>query len=250
MLRYKELKDHLKDDIKTLMEWNIAATPAKSEEIKQASYENIISRLKKFKLPFCPYMVVENAAAAVHFHKEHGAVVLKIANEEIVHKSDLGLVKLNLSTPGEVTAAFDDILMKSSHYLPGHVSPRILVQKMVTDGIELVLGAKRDPHFGPTIMFGLGGILVELYKDVVFRVLPIGYQEAKRMINEIQGINILKGFRGYPKINLNTLARIIVKFTQLISTYPEIQEMDLNPIIWPKEASKPIIVDCRMTELS
>jgi hypothetical protein len=120
---------------------------------------------------------------------------------------------------------------------------------MVNNGIELILGAKRDSVYGPVIMIGIGGIFVELYKDVVFRVLPIDFADAQEMISELKGIKLLKGFRNLPSLNLRKLAKIILNFSYLIAENSNILEIDLNPLIWTHDTNEPVIVDCRMTEV-
>jgi len=197
MIRYVENKRILIKDTKNIETIKISANRAKRGEITQVSFKEIKQILEKYALKMSPFVLVDNLEEALSFHKRMGAVALKIANEGIIHKSDLGMVKLNLSSIEAVQKAFKDIITLSSKHLNSKIKPQILVQQMVSKGTELVLGAKKDLQYGSIIMFGIGGVFVELYKDVVFRVLPIGLQEAKRMINDIQGVELLKGFRGY-----------------------------------------------------
>jgi len=247
MFKYEEIKKNINKDDFTA--YKISTLPAYDvlHETKQASFDELAQRLKKYNLPVCSYIITQDIAKAVSFFERTGTVALKIANEQIIHKSDLGLVKLNISTAGEVRDAFVDIIKRASKYLPSETKPEVLVQQMIDAGIELVLGAKRDPHFGHVIMFGIGGVLIELYKDVVFRVLPIGFKEAKRMVGEIKASQLYKGFRNYPALNVDTLAEIIVRFSLMIMENSDIVEIDLNPLIWPPKAKRPIIVDSRMT---
>jgi acetyltransferase len=247
MARYEECKRILIKDTNNIETNKLSANRDKTGEIIQASLKEIGQILKKYELNMSPFLIVDDLEEALNFYNRKGAVALKIANEEIIHKSDLGMVKLNLSSTEAVEKAFKEIITQSSKHLNSKIKPQILVQQMVSEGTELALGAKKDPQYGSIIMFGIGGVFVELYKDVVFRVLPIGLQEAKRMINEIQGVELLKGFRSYPAVDIDSLAKIIVKFSKLIVENPDILEMDLNPLIWTKGASEPIIVDCRMT---
>ena len=126
------------------------------------------------------------------------------------------------------------------------VKPEVLIQQMVKGGIELVLGSKYDPVYGKTIMFGIGGIFVELYRDVVFRVLPINPEDAFDMIDSVKGRRLLYGFRSLPAIDKSILAQTILSFAELISRSSDIIEMDLNPIIWTAEHQL-LVVDARMT---
>lgn len=218
-----------------------------SKKTCQASFEEIAKRLNRYQLPLVPYLITTSLADCISFHENHGPIGLKIANPEIIHKSDAGLVLLDLTTPADIQSAYGRIMTRASSLLPAGTNPVILVQKMVSSGVELVLGYKYDPSYGDAIMFGIGGVFVELYKDVVFRVLPLSLQEAGEMVLEIRGSKLLTGYRNKPALNLDDLARIIFDFSRLVAENPDILEMDLNPLIWPYDLSQPVIVDCRMT---
>ena len=123
----------------------------------------------------------------------------------------------------------------------------MLIQAMITGGLELVLGARHDPVFGHTIMFGIGGIFVELYRDVVFRVLPIDLADAQEMIGSLKAGSVLDGFRNFPAVDKPVIMETILNFSHLIQKYPDILEMDLNPLIWSFDQNKPLVVDARMT---
>ena len=153
-----------------------------------------------------PSLFAQFREEALRFQEEKGVVVLKIANEDIIHKSDQGLVKTNLSSSLEVGKAFDFITQRARTLLPPKKRPIILVQEMIDNGLEFILGARTDPQFGKIVMFGLGGLLVELYKDVVFRVLPIDDTDAHQMIEELKGRKILDGFRNFPAIKILSIA--------------------------------------------
>ena len=153
-------------------------------------------------------------------------VVLKLMAEDIVHKSDTGAVKLNLKSNDEVGKAFDD-LMK----IPSQTEKKISVQKMADEPItELIIGMTTDAQFGPALMFGIGGILVELLEDVSFRIAPITEYDAKEMIHEIKGFPILDGYRGKPKADINAIVDVLMKISDLVVKHEEIHEMDLNPV--------------------
>jgi len=214
---------------------------------RQASIEEIVTILEKYHLTVCDFTQVTNAEQAIDFHKRTGITALKIANEEVIHKSDEGLVKLNLSSPMEVERAFEEIKIKAETLLPKSATPLLLAQKMVTEGIELALGAKRDPLFGPVIMFGIGGVFIELYKDVVFRVEPLDEPTIEQMIDELKGKKILDGFRNFSPVNKTVLVKAILNFSTLVSEHPEIVEIDLNPLIWSSVDDQLTIVDSRCT---
>lgn len=154
-------------------------------------------------------------------------VVLKVVSPEIVHKSDIGCVKLNVHED-ELEDAFYEIIRNAEKYTDKIVG--VLVQKMIINGIEIIIGMKRDPNFGPLIMFGLGGIYVEVLKDVSFRIAPLDKNDAIEMIKEIRAYEILKGTRGRKGYNINAIVELLLKISQLSLDFPEILELDLNPI--------------------
>ena len=153
-------------------------------------------------------------------------IVLKLMAEDVVHKSDTGAVKLNLKTKVEVDKAYDE-LMK----IPSQKEKKISVQKMADEPItELIIGMTTDPQFGPALMFGIGGILVELLEDVSFRIAPITEYDANEMIHEIKGFPILDGYRGKPKADIDAIVETLMKISDFVIKHEEINEMDLNPV--------------------
>ncbi|MFX0082207.1 MAG: acetate--CoA ligase family protein [Candidatus Hodarchaeota archaeon] len=153
-------------------------------------------------------------------------IVLKLMAEDIVHKSDTGAVKLNLKNKQEAEEAYEE-LMK----IPAQKEKKISVQKMADEPItELIIGMTTDPQFGPALMFGIGGILVELLEDVSFRIAPITEYDAKEMIKEIKGFPILDGYRGKPKADLDAIVKTLLTISELVVKHEEINEMDLNPV--------------------
>lgn len=154
-------------------------------------------------------------------------VVLKLMAEDVVHKSDSGAVKLNIKTKAEVESAYDD-LMK----IPSQSKKMISIQKMEREPItELIIGMTTDPQFGPALMFGIGGILVELLEDVSFRIAPITEYDAKEMIQEIKGFPILDGYRGKPKADIDAIINTLMKMSDFVTQFEDlIQEIDLNPV--------------------
>ncbi|MFW9940614.1 MAG: acetate--CoA ligase family protein [Candidatus Thorarchaeota archaeon] len=153
-------------------------------------------------------------------------VVLKLIAEDIVHKSDTGAVKLNLKNAKEVEDAYEE-LMK----IPSQKEKKISVQKLADEPItELIIGMTTDPQFGPALMFGIGGILVELLEDVSFRIAPITEYDAREMIKEIKGFPILDGYRGKPKADIDAIVKTLLTISELVVDHEEINEMDLNPV--------------------
>jgi acyl-CoA synthetase (NDP forming) len=153
-------------------------------------------------------------------------IVLKLMAEDIVHKSDTGAVKLNLKGREEVDQAFDELMN-----IPSQTEKKISVQKMADEPItELIIGMTTDPQFGPALMFGIGGILVELLEDVSFRIAPITDYDAKEMIHEIKGFPILNGYRGKPKADIDAIVQTLLKISDLVVKHEDINEMDLNPV--------------------
>jgi acetate---CoA ligase (ADP-forming) subunit beta len=171
-------------------------------------------------------------------------VVLKISSQDITHKSDAGGVKVGLKDADEVSRAFKEIMSSCTKYAPDAKIEGITVQNMADPALEVIIGVTTDPQFGPVIMFGLGGIWVEVLKDVSFRLIPVSTKDVKKMIREIRGFNILKGYRGQEPANLELLEDMILKISDMVTKNPEIDEMDLNPVFVSKD--KAVAVDARI----
>jgi acyl-CoA synthetase (NDP forming) len=171
-------------------------------------------------------------------------VALKIASPDVVHKTDSGGVKLSINSVAEVKKAYDEILKKVKRQYPHAVVHGVSVQKMIRPGTEVIVGTSKDPQFGPVIMFGLGGIFVELLKDVSFRVIPVEQRDAQEMIKEIKGYPLLQGYRGKEPANISVLVEIILKISKLIEENPQIKELELNPIFAYR--NKAVAVDARI----
>ena len=171
-------------------------------------------------------------------------VALKITSPDVIHKSDSGGVKLSINSVAEVKKAYDEILKKVRKQYPDAIIHGVSVQKMALPGTEVIVGSSKDPQFGPVIMFGLGGIFVELLKDVSFRVIPIEQRDAQEMIKEIKGYPLLQGYRGKEPANISALVEIILKISKLIEENPQIKELELNPIFAYK--NKAVAADARI----
>ena len=194
-----------------------------------------------------PTQLAKSADEAVAVAEELGyPVVLKIVSEQILHKTDAGGVILGLNDPQKVSAGFETIIQRAQRYNSEATIDGVLVQKMAPQGEEVILGANRYPVFGPLLMFGIGGIFVEVFQDVEFRLAPIGRNEARRMIRNIKGYKLLKGFRGRPKTDIETLERSIVDLSGMVINHPEIMELDINPLLVHPQGKGVTVADCRM----
>jgi 4-hydroxybutyryl-CoA synthetase (ADP-forming) len=174
-------------------------------------------------------------------------VVMKIASQDIIHKSDAGGVKVGLASDEQVRTAFNTILQNAKTYKQDANIKGVLVQEMVRTGKEIILGAKQDPIFGPLVMFGLGGIYVEVLRDAVFRLAPIDENEASRMVHSIKTINLLKGVRGEKPSDLGALVDSLQRLSQLVTEFPEIEEFDINPLLVLEEGKGVRTVDVRIS---
>jgi len=179
-----------------------------------------------------PEGLVTTAEEAVEFAKQiDGAVAMKIVSPDILHKSDAGGVRLGLRTRQDVRSAFSDIIRNAKRFKADADIRGVLVTPMIEDGLEVIIGTKIDGQFGPVIMFGIGGTMVEVLRDVVFRVLPISPTSARKMTQEIRSSKLLDGFRGGPACDKKALIRLLLTVSEVIEAYPQIQELDLNPVI-------------------
>ncbi len=171
-------------------------------------------------------------------------VVLKIASPDIVHKTDAGGVKVGLKNKTEVAKAFGEIMKAAKEKFPEAKIEGAAVEGMARPGIEIIVGTFKDAQFGPVIMFGLGGIFVEVLKDVSFRIVPIARRDAAEMIKEIKAYSLLKGYRGMEPADISALEDILMKVSDFVAKTPEIKEIDLNPVIAYKDSV--VAVDARI----
>jgi acyl-CoA synthetase (NDP forming) len=171
-------------------------------------------------------------------------VVLKIASPDIVHKSDAGGVKLGLKTANQVGKAYDQILPAIRQKYPQARLHGVAVQKMARPGVEVIIGMSKDAQFGPVLMFGLGGILVEVLKDVSFRIVPLSRRDAAEMLREIKGYPLLEGYRGREAVDISYLEELLLKVSSFVEQNPGVRELDLNPIFAYSDGA--IAVDARV----
>src|SRR4030043_1254435 len=187
--------------------------------------------LKKAGIPVVEARLARSKKEAIAISKEVGfPVVLKISSPDVVHKSDSGGVKLGLANAAQVGKAYSEIISSINKAYPEAQIEGVSVQTMAPPGIEVIVGMSKDQQFGPVLMFGLGGILVEVLKDVAFRIVPLEPRDARQMIREIQGFPMLEGFRGQPPADLAALESMLLRLSAFVEEHPEIAELDLNPV--------------------
>ena len=171
-------------------------------------------------------------------------VVLKIASPDISHKSDAGGVRVGLKNKSGVRLAYREIMASAGQKYPAAKLEGVSVQSLARPGIEIIIGMFKDSQFGPVLMFGLGGILVEILKDVSFRIVPLARRDAREMIEEIKGYALLQGYRGHEPANIPLLEDLLLKVSDFVEQTPEIKEIDLNPIFAYKDGA--LVVDARI----
>lgn len=171
-------------------------------------------------------------------------VVLKIASPDIVHKSDVGGIRLGLETPAQVEKAYDEILKAAGQKHPGACIQGVSVQKMAAPGVEIIIGMSKDAQFGPVLMFGLGGVWVEILKDISLRVIPVTRRDVREMIKEIKGYRMLTGYRGLPPVDESKLEDMLLAVADFTTQYPAVKELDLNPVITSSDGA--VAVDARV----
>ncbi|MBI2850655.1 MAG: acetate--CoA ligase family protein [Chloroflexi bacterium] len=206
-------------------------TQAKSEGRKALTEVEAKTLLKQAGVNVVETKLAGSREEALSISKELGyPVALKIASADVVHKSDAGGVKLDLKTAAQVGKAYDDILKSIKKQYPEAKIQGVSVQKMARPGIEIIIGVSKDVQFGPVLMFGLGGILVEILKDVSFRIVPLEKRDAREMVREIKGYPVLTGYRGQEPVDLANLENMILKVSQFVEQHPEVEQLDLNPV--------------------
>lgn len=217
----------------------------RGKRIRIAHAGDIFDTLERQGLPAVGHAVAGSEREARACARRIGyPVALKTASLDILHKTEAGGVRLGIGGPGELEKGLRAMArdMKKNGYPPGS----FLIQKMAPKGQEVFIGGKQDPDFGPVILFGLGGIFVEVLKDVVLRVAPIDAAEARGMIEETRGAAILHGFRGRPPSDVNALVRCLVRASRLLAEHPEIRNLDINPVVVLEKGRGCLVVDAKM----
>jgi acetate---CoA ligase (ADP-forming) subunit beta len=201
--------------------------------------------LEEAGVPVSPARLAKTADEAAKVADQLGyPIVLKIVSPQITHKSDVGGVALNLNSAADVKAAFDRVVASAKKAEPKATIEGVAVQRMERQGIEVIVGMTTDPQFGPVMMFGLGGVMVEILKDVAFRVVPINDRDARQMIDEIKGKPLLDGYRGSEPADVAKLHELLLKVSSFVEQHPEVAELDLNPVFAYKDGA--IAVDARI----
>ena len=247
-------------------EWRKEKKPSyKSFPVKKEKVEEIFQDLKErgrvnlseqealevisaYGFPIPRRELAETSREAVKTAKGIGyPVVLKIASPDILHKSDLGGVRVGIANSRELRTAFGEIISRAKTLMPQALIRGISVQEMIKSGKEVIIGMSRDPSFGPLIMFGLGGIYVEVLKDISFRVAPLSKEDASSMVREISTYPLLKGVRGEKAVDFSALHESLLRVSQLAIDFPQILEMDINPLKVGTEGKGAVALDARIT---
>ena len=203
--------------------------------------------LGAYGFPLLKHAVAQDAdGAAKLFEQIGGPVAMKIVSPDVVHKVDVGGVLLNISTAEEARAGFKKITNGVKQKLPGARLLGVEIQQMAAKGTEVILGLSRDPAFGHIIMFGLGGTFVEVLKDVSFRLVPIRELGARNMIKSIRAAKVFEGFRGQPPADTAAVAECLERLSQLATDFPEIEELDINPLIVHAQGHGAHVADVRI----
>ena len=203
--------------------------------------------LEAYGIPLPKSGIAENPDDAVRMAEEIGyPVVMKIASPDILHKSDIGGIKLNIQSASEVRDAFDLLIYRARRFMPDATIWGCQLQQMVKGGREIIIGVNRDPQFGPLLMFGLGGIYVEVLKDVTFRIAPIDRRQATEMLDEIRAYKLLRGVRGEKPSDRAAIVDTLLRISQLVTDFPEIVELDINPLMVFEQGRGVLGIDMRL----
>jgi len=201
--------------------------------------------LSKYGIPVPKYSVASSEEEAVKIAKRLGfPLVIKIVSPDIMHKTDIGGIKMNIINPSQVKESYKNIICNVRKNKPEARINGMLFYKQAPKGVEVIVGMIRDPQFGPTVMFGLGGIFTEILKDVAFRVCPVERTDIEEMLTEIEGIKMLQGYRGQARRDVNAIINIIIRVSKLALDYSVIKGIDLNPIIVYEKGA--LVVDAKV----
>jgi len=204
--------------------------------------------LLKYEIPVAKGEVASSPEEAINVASEIGyPIVLKVISPQITHKTEAKALTLSIISEKKLIECYHEAIDNAKKHNPEAKIEGVLIQEMVPNGTEIIVGISRDPQFGPTILFGLGGIFVEVLKDISLRVPPITRYDAEEMIREIKGYNVLKAFRGKPRSDIEAIVNILLNVSKLsIDLKNSISEMDLNPVIVQAENEGAKAVDFRI----
>ena len=207
---------------------------------KTLTYQESRKILELVGIPLNKMLIAKNLEEGIENAKSIGyPVVLKVVSEDVVHKSDSGGVKVGINSEDDLKESFTEMIQSVRKYYPNAQIEGFSIEEMV-QGIELLIGTNTDSQFGKMIAFGIGGVFVEVYKDVSFRLIPVSEHDVKEMVSEIEGKKLLNGYRGMPKVDKEELISLILKISKLVEENPIIKEMDLNPIVITEQGLKAI----------
>jgi acyl-CoA synthetase (NDP forming) len=234
-----------KPDVVTLNKTALIISQARREGRKALLETEAKTICMEYQIPVTPFKLAKHEDEAAEFAQQIGfPVVLKIVSPDVIHKSDAGGVILNLRNATEVKSAYQKILDSVKKYSPTAKITGVMVQEMAPQSTEVIVGAIKDSQFGQTLMFGLGGIFVELLKDVTFRVAPIEREDAREMVTKVKAYPLLTGYRNTPPADVDAIINVLLNTSKLVMDYPEIKELDLNPIMAYEKGVK--TVDARI----
>ncbi|MEX0656046.1 MAG: 4-hydroxybutyrate--CoA ligase [Nitrosopumilaceae archaeon] len=222
------------------------------DKVKQEGRQNLLEEegqeiLRAYGLPLPKSVLAKTEQEAVKIAKKIGyPIVLKIVSPQIIHKSDAGGVKVNIQNDKDARSAFKEIIKNAKKYNKNAVIKGVLIVEMVKGGKEMIIGSKQEPGFGPVLMLGMGGIYVEVLKDVTFRLAPVTDKEAEDMIASIKTKKLLEGVRGEKPSDLATLSECIQRLSQLVTDFKEIKELDMNPVLVMEKGKGCKILDVRI----
>lgn len=208
------------------------------------TYEESRKVLSYIGVPFNEMETVKELDECKEIAEKIGyPLVLKIISEDVIHKSDAGGVKIGIKDEQELEKSYFEILGNVRKFYPKAKIEGLSIEELVK-GVELLIGVNTDKQFGKMIALGIGGIFVEVYKDISFRLIPVTSDDVKEMINEIKGKKLFSGFRGLPKVNESELIDLILKISNFIEKFPIVQELDLNPVVATETGLE--VVDARI----
>jgi len=217
---------------------------AKHQKRTVLNYEESRKVMELAGIPLNKMKIAKDLEESILRANEVGyPIVLKVISEDVIHKSDSGGVKVGIKSDDELSKSYHEMMENVLSFYPNAKIEGVSVEEMVM-GVELLIGTNTDAQFGKMIALGIGGIFVEVYKDVSFRLIPVSSKDVKDMINEIKGKAMFDGFRGLPKVNLTELTSLILVISKLIEDYPIVFEMDLNPVVATENGLR--VVDARI----
>jgi acetyltransferase len=191
-------------------------------------------------------LAADSQAAVEAAEKLGYPVVMKVASQDVLHKSDFGAIAVNIKDDKQLESDYRRIMDNVKSHAPDADIEGVLLEKMAPKGMEVIIGMKRDPSFGPLMMFGMGGVFVELFKDVAFRVAPLTYVDAEEMLKATKAYKLLNGYRGGERYDMEAIIQNLLKLSAVAVDFPQIQEIEINPLLVLPEGQGALALDCRM----